>query len=141
MHPGMSPAQRTDTYPTDGFTKFVGMDEVEHPEEGRIEAEIEIDEHHLNEGGVVHGGVLATMLDVVMGSAVVSLIDLEDGEWCATQTLTTDFIRPAIEGTIRAIGEVDRRGSLAANVTGKVVDEEGKIVARATGVWAIRRSG
>lgn len=136
----MAPAQRTDTYPTDGFTKFVGMEEVEHPSEGRIEAEIEVQEHHLNEGGVVHGGVLATMLDVVMGSAVVSLIDLDGGEWCATQTLTTDFIRPTTDGTLRAIGEVDRRGSLAANVTGKVVNEDDEVVARATGVWAIRRS-
>lgn len=137
----MAPAQRTDTYPTDGFTKFVGMEEIELADEGHVEAEIRVDEHHLNEGGVVHGGVLATMLDVVMGSAVVTLIDLEDGEWCATQTLTTDFIRPTTEGTLRAIGNVDRRGTLAANVTGKVVNEDGDVVARATGVWAIRRSG
>lgn len=137
----MAPAQRTDTYPTDGFTKFIGIDEVEHPAEGRIEAEIEVQEHHLNEGGVVHGGALVTLLDVVMGSAVVSMIDLDQGEWCATQTLSTDFIRPALEGSLRAVGTVDRRGSLAANVTGEVFNDDGEIVARASGVWAIRQSG
>lgn len=136
----MTPAQRTDTYPTDRFTKFVGIEEVLLEDEGRIRAEIEIQNHHLNEGGVVHGGLLATLLDVVMGSAVVSTIDLEGGEWCATQSLTTDFIRPGTEGTLYAIGEVDRRGQLAANAIGTVLDEDDRIVARATGVWAIRRS-
>jgi uncharacterized protein (TIGR00369 family) len=136
----MAPAQRTDTWPTDGFTNFVGMDELEVHGEGRVAAEVTVEDHHLNEGGVVHGGVLATMLDVVMGSAVVETIDLEGGEWCATQSLTTDFLRPATDGTLRAVGEVDRRGSLAANVTGEVRDEDDEVLARATGLWAIRRS-
>lgn len=136
----MSPAQRTQTRPTDGFTKFAGMEEIHLLEDDTVEAEVHVDEHHLNEGGVVHGGLLATMLDVVMGSAVVAQIDLEGGQWCATQSLTTDFLAPATEGTLRAIGEVDRRGSLAAYVTGEVRDEDGELLARATGVWAIRRS-
>lgn len=136
----MAPAQRTDTRPTDGFTRFIGIDELHRLEDGTIAAEIEVDEHHLNEGGVVHGGVLATLLDVVMGSAVVAQIDLEGGEWCATQSLTTDFLAPVMDGTVEAIGHVERRGSLTANVTGEVRDDDGELVARATGVWAIRRS-
>jgi uncharacterized protein (TIGR00369 family) len=136
----MTPAQRTETYPTDHFTNFVGIEETHLLEDGRVEAEIEIREEHLNEGGVVHGGLLATALDVVMGSAVVATLDLEGGQWCATQSLTTDFVRPAREGAIRAVGEIDRRGTLAANVSGRVEDGQGRLVARATGVWAIRRS-
>lgn len=110
-------------------------------DDGSVEAEIEIREEHLNEGGVVHGGLLATALDVVMGSAVVATLDLEGGQWCATQSLTTDFLRPVTGGNIRAVGTIDRRGTLAANVSGEVLDEQGQTVARATGVWAIRRSG
>ncbi len=137
----MAPAQRTETYPTDRFTRFVGIEEVHLEGTGRIRAEIQIEDHHLNEGGVVHGGLLSTLLDVVMGSAVVSTIDLEGGEWCATQSLNTDFIRPATEGPLHAVGEVDRRGTLAANATGRVQNQDEEVVARATGVWAIRRSG
>lgn len=136
----MTPAQRTDTYPTDRFTRFVGIEEVLLEDEGRILAEIELEEHHLNEGGVVHGGLLATLLDVVMGSAVVSTLDLDGGEWCATQSLTTDFIRPGTEGTLYAVGEVERRGQLAANAVGRVHSGDDDTIARATGVWAIRRS-
>lgn len=136
----MTPAQRTETYPTDRFTNFVGIEELVLEEDGRIRAEVEVEEHHLNEGGVVHGGLLSTLLDVVMGSAVVSLIDLEAGEWCATQSLNTDFLAPAREGTLSAVGVVDRRGGLAANCTGEVRDADGELVARATGVWAIRQS-
>lgn len=133
-------AQRTDTHPTDGFTRYCGIEETHLLEDGRVEAVIDVREEHLNEGGVVHGGLLATALDVVMGSAVVATLDLEGGEWCATQSLTTDFVRPVTDGTIRAVGEIDRRGSLAANVSGEVLDEEGRVCARATGVWAVRRS-
>ncbi len=136
----MTPAQRTEAYPTDRFTRFVGIEEVLLEDEGRIRAEIKLEDHHFNEGGVVHGGLLATLLDVVMGSAVVSTIDLEGGEWCATQSLTTDFIRPGTEGTLYALGEVDRRGQLAANAVGTVHNEDEDTIARATGVWAIRRS-
>lgn len=136
----MAPAQRTETYPTDRFTNFVGIEEVHLEGEGRITAEVEIEEHHLNEGGVVHGGLLATLLDVVMGSAVVSTIDLDAGEWCATQSLNTDFLNPADEGPLEAVGVVDRRGGLAANCTGEVRGPEGTLLARATGVWAIRQS-
>ncbi|PSG96239.1 hypothetical protein BRD56_11985 [Thermoplasmatales archaeon SW_10_69_26] len=137
----MAPAQRTRTHPTDGFTNYAGIEETHLLADGRVEAEIEVREEHLNEGGVVHGGLLATALDVVMGSAVVATLDLDEGQWCATQSLTTDFLRPVREGEIRAVGEIDRRGSLAANVSGEIHDEEGRVVARATGVWAIRRSG
>lgn len=136
----MAPAQRTRTHPTDGFTRYTGIEETHLLDDGRVEAEIEVREEHLNEGGVVHGGLLATALDVVMGSAVVATLDLEGGQWCATQSLTTDFVRPVRGGRILAIGEIDRRGTLAANVSGHVEDEEGRLVARATGVWAIRRS-
>lgn len=136
----MPPAQRTSTHPTDGFTRHAGIEETHLLDDGRVECEIDVTEEHLNEGGVVHGGLLATALDVVMGSAVVATLDLEGGEWCATQSLTTDFLRPVTGGTFRAVGEIDRRGSMAANVSGEVVDEEGNVCARATGVWAIRRT-
>jgi acyl-coenzyme A thioesterase PaaI-like protein len=52
--------------------------------------------------------------------------------------LNTEFIRPA-RGTLTARGELDRRGGLTAYAMGTVTDEGGKLVARATGIWAIRK--
>lgn len=93
---------------------------------------------HANLGGWIHGGVLAGLLDFALGGAVVAV--LQEGEWCATQSLTTDFLRPGKPGEkLVATARVERRGQLAAFPSGEVCNEEGEVLARATGVWAIRK--
>lgn len=125
--------------PPDGFTSYLGIESFElDPATGEVIAILPTQPHHANTGGVVHGGVLTGLLDCVMGAAVVTT--LAEDEWCATQTLTTDFLRPGTPGgRLVARGRVDRRGKLAAFPSGEVRDEKGEVVARATGVWAIRR--
>lgn len=122
--------------------------------DGKGSVTLEVQPKHLNLGGIVHGGVLASLLDMALGIAVVSTLDRGDDpandtgasdsdvgpdEWCATQSLNTEFLRPASEGTLVAEGHVERRGRTAAFPVGRITDEEGRVVARATGVWAIRR--
>lgn len=119
-----------------GFTNTIGVEGYRLHEDGSVSAELELDEGHLNMGGITHGGVLTTLLDSVMGGTVVRV--LEEDEWCATMQLNTEFIRPA-QGTLRAVGELDRRGGLTAYAIGKILDEDGELVARATGIWAIRK--
>lgn len=122
------------------FAAYVGIEDVE-TKEGECRVALEVEDHHRNLGGVVHGGVLSSLLDFALGAAVVTTLDEEAGEWCATQSLTTDFMRPASEGRLTAVGRVDRRGSSSAYPSGEVRDEEGNVVARATGVWAVRGGG
>jgi uncharacterized protein (TIGR00369 family) len=119
------------------FAEFVGIEDIE-TKEGECRVALEIEDHHLNMGGVVHGGVLSSLLDFALGAAVVTTLDQEEGEWCATQSLTTDFMRPVSEGRLAAVGRVDRRGASSAYPSGEVRDEEGDVVARATGIWAVR---
>lgn len=126
--------QRT---PPDGFTSYLGVDSFDTEREGVVTATLRTRPHHANMGGIVHGGVLTALLDCAMGAAVVTT--LREGEWCATQSLTTDFLRPGQPGgTLVARARVDRRGKLAAFPSGEIVDEQGQVLARATGVWAIR---
>ena len=92
---------------------------------------------HANAGGWIHGGVLSGLLDFALGAAVVAT--LQDDEWTATQSLTTDFLRPGKPGDkLVARARVDRRGKLAAFPSGDVRNEAGEVLARATGVWAVR---
>lgn len=92
---------------------------------------------HANMGGWIHGGVMSGLLDFALGAAVV--VTLGEGEWTATQSLTTDFLRPGKPGErLVARARVDRRGKLAAFPSGEVRNEAGDVLARATGVWAIR---
>lgn len=128
--------EQPDTWPSFGFSKLVGIPDFDLHDDGSVTTEMDVDDHHRNQGGLVHGGMLFTLLDSVMGGAVVRT--LQDDEWCATETINVQFMRPA-EGRVRARGWLERRGRLTAFVTGEVQDvASGKVVARATGVWVVR---
>lgn len=58
-------------------------------------------------GPIVHGGLVATLLDTAMGGACWTL--LEDGETFLTADLHVEFLRSARPGTLRAEGKVVHR--------------------------------
>lgn len=120
----------------DPYGALLGIEGFE-VEEGEISVALPTSARHANMGGWIHGGVLSGLLDFALGAAVVST--LAEGEWCATQSLTTDFLRPGKPGErLVARARVDRRGKLAAFPSGEVVGAQGEVIARATGVWAVR---
>ncbi|HZY92196.1 MAG TPA: PaaI family thioesterase [Thermoplasmata archaeon] len=99
-----------------------------------------VERRHLNINQVVHGGVYATILDTAMGGAVVT--KLAGDEVTATTSLYVEFLRPAREGqTLRARGEVVRRGRHLAFVKGDLTDGEGAALSQAHGTWYIWSQG
>lgn len=120
----------------DSYGALLGISDFRLGEKG-VEVHLPTGPRHANKGGWVHGGVMSGLLDFALGAAVVAT--LEEGEWCATMSLTTDFLRPGRPGErLTARGRVERRGKLAAFPTGEVLGESGEVLARASGVWAIR---
>jgi uncharacterized protein (TIGR00369 family) len=89
--------------------------------------------HHLNMRGVAHGGVITALLDSALGAAVVSSIPSE--WWCATTSMSTQFIAGATSGRLLATGRVVRRGQSVAFATGEIRDPSGSVVATAHGTW------
>lgn len=118
------------------YSHLLGIERFNRTAEG-VEVILPTAGKHANRGGWIHGGVLAGLLDFALGAAVVAT--LKEGEWTATQSLTTDFLRPGKPGErLVAHGRVDRRGGLVAYASGDVRNAHGEVIARATGVWAIR---
>jgi uncharacterized protein (TIGR00369 family) len=99
---------------------------------GRVVFEYEPREEHYNPLGTVHGGILTTVLDTVMGCAVQSLLD--EGVGYATIELKTSFVRPVklATGLLRAEGVVVHGGSRVSTAEAKLVDREGTLHAHAT---------
>jgi uncharacterized protein (TIGR00369 family) len=99
---------------------------------GRVVFEYEPREEHYNPLGAVHGGILTTVLDTVMGCAVQSL--LEEGVGYATIELKASFVRPVrlATGVLRAEGVVVHGGSRVSTAEGKLVDGEGRLYATAS---------
>ena len=85
--------------------------------------------------GIVHGGVLSTMLDEIMGwSAIYSLRRI-----VMTKTMTVDFFKPVyIDDKLRVEGRViEQTSEREAILEGKIYKEDGVLCAQTRGTFAI----
>ena len=106
------------------FNTWLGT-EVVRAADGEAEVRIDLQAHHCNKRGVAHGGVVTALLDTALGAAVISSIPQE--WWCATTSLSTQFIDGSGAGTLVGTGRVLRRGSRIAYAAGEVRDEGGRL--------------
>ena len=88
-----------------------------------------------NSRGEVHGGIMASLLDIAMSQAIRS--DMEPGAVIATISLTLNYIGPG-QGDLVGQGEVVRRGRSTAFAEGKVFDARGELVCTAVGTFKAR---
>lgn len=102
-------------------------------EEGRVEGKMNIEKIHKQQTGLVHGGVIATVADIVSGFAAYSLVSLE--EKVVTGELKISYLRPAVGDVLVAKGWVLKQGRkinfCEAEVFVRTGTEE-KLVAKAT---------
>jgi uncharacterized protein (TIGR00369 family) len=101
-------------------------------EPGRVEFTCAVDESVYNPIGVVHGGLVCTLLDTVVGCAVHTT--LPAGLAYTSIELKVNYLRPvhATSGPLTAVGTVTKPGRRVAFAEGEVVDSAGKVVANAT---------
>lgn len=100
----------------------------------RAEVAMEAGDGHLNPGGTVHGGAIATLIDVAMGRAFGSRI--ADDESPVTIEMKVNFLEPGRPGRLVARAEVLRRGRLFTVVHAEVVQaDDGETVAEAMGTF------
>src|SRR3712207_6281635 len=76
--------------------------------DGQARLEFDAGEEHLNPAGTVHGGVLATLVDTAMGTAVRSATG--DGDVPATSQLTVTYLRPGRPGNLLVTARVRTKG-------------------------------
>lgn len=118
------------------FHRSFGM-EVDDASHGAVTLGWQAQPRHLNLQGLVHGGVLATLLDTAMGLAVRSAI--EPGRRHVTVEMGVHYLRPAHPGRLRAHGRVVRVGRELAFAEADVVDPQDRVLARATGTFSVGR--
>ena len=75
---------------------------------GRVEAELTMGQQHLQQRGFAHGGLTATMADLVAGFAAVTLVPDDHG--VVTSDLKISYLHPGIGTTLKAIGWVLKAG-------------------------------
>ncbi|MCU1501961.1 MAG: thioesterase family protein [Ilumatobacteraceae bacterium] len=101
-------------------------------EVGTVTFTCEPDESMYNPIGTVHGGLVCTLLDSVLGCATQTT--LPAGQAYTSLDITVSYLRPVLasSGTLTAVGRVVKPGSRAAFTEGTVHDSNGKLVATAT---------
>jgi uncharacterized protein (TIGR00369 family) len=111
------------------FTRLLGM-RREFSEGGRARFVIDARPELENVVGAMHGGIVATLLDVAMASAAVSKVDFEST--AVTLSMNCTFMRPG-RGRLTADGHLLCVDDAVALCQASVVDESGSLVARAIG--------
>jgi uncharacterized protein (TIGR00369 family) len=96
----------------------MNMRDVDHPD-ADLAIEMDIHDRVTNPRGALQGGLLATLVDVVAGRAVV---DDSPRETVATADMTIHYLRGVTVGPARATAKVIRRGRTLAVVSVEVTD-------------------
>ncbi len=100
------------------------------PDEGWIRIGFEGKREFCNPAGFVQGGILSAMLDDTMGPAV--FIKTDGRLFTATISMTVNFLSPAKPGPIIGEAKVVQIGKTVAFVEGKLLAEDGTVLATAT---------
>jgi uncharacterized protein (TIGR00369 family) len=109
----------------------LGLD-YERFEDGLAVANLEVRSEHRNPPGICHGGAIFTLADDTMGAAVFGVAPA--GHLPTATAIDIRFTRSARPGDrLRAEARVLTHGSRTAVAESRVTDEEGRLVALATG--------
>ena len=116
------------------FPEVMGT-ELSSTEEGRAVVSLQAEEWHLNASGTVHGGVVATLIDVAMAEALNTMT--EEDEQPFTIEIKVNYMEPAQQGTLTATAQVRKGSKRATIVEAEVVHEDSdEVVAIANGTYA-----
>jgi uncharacterized protein (TIGR00369 family) len=116
-----------------GFAGRLGA-HVEAADDGSARIAFEVTDEHLNPAGTLHGGVLATLVDTAMGTAVRTATG--DDDVPATSQLTVTYLRPGTTGPLSVTARVRTRGE-HLTVCEAEVEQEGRAIGHAVATFAL----
>lgn len=90
----------------------------------------------INPGGMVHGGMLAAMMDELL--AVTMTSTMREGQFNVTLDLGTRFLKGAHTGFIEAHGKVVKRGRSVGFAEGELRNADGEVLARGNATMQIQ---
>jgi len=106
--------------------------EITHDPAGRATSEFHLNALYEGPPGMVHGGVVALIMDQIFGEAAAA-----GGSPGMTGTLTIRYTRPTRLGDCSAEAWVDRVEGLKTFVKGKMLDAKARTTAEAEGVFIL----
>ena len=114
------------------FAKLLGL-EVDSLEPGHAVLSMKMRDDLMRNGGIAHGGAVATLIDSAMAFAIIEL--LGENEHTVTVDITIHYLRPLSEGTARASARVVRAGKRVITVSAELFDHHDKLSATAISTY------
>jgi len=100
-----------------------------------VELELEIEEKHLNYVGIVHGGVLSSLMDQSMGTLVGAI----KGRLGVTTHLNVNFLHAAKAGAIKTYAYPVHETFRSMTCRAEVRDSNDELCCMATGTFRLPR--
>jgi acyl-CoA thioesterase len=120
------------------FHQLLGI-EIVSLDDGLARLRLRIEEKHLRVGGIVHGGVIATLLDAGVGIAAKTTAQDAD---VVTMQLNLNLIRPGRVGDELSVeGRVVHAGRRTAVAQVEIHTADGSLVATGSGTAMFLREG
>ncbi len=111
-------------------TKTLGI-RIMKLSEGRAVLEMNIDRKMHNLSATMHGGIMGDIADAAMGIALATTLKPEED--FTTVEFKMSFLRPHVEGPLRAVGTIAKRGRRISFTEATLTNTEGEIIAKSTG--------
>ena len=114
------------------FARLLGI-ELVAAQDGAVTLRLQVRPDLRQNQGVLHGGVIASLIDTATAFAIVS--QLTEPEKFTTVDLTVNYLRPLKEGSLTAQAHVIRAGRRLLTVTAEVYDDAGNLAAVALSTY------
>lgn len=118
------------------FGRVVGM-EFKIIEPGTVHYFLTINESHLSTPRATHGGVIAAMMDGVLGVAALSKT-VEDNKIVSTVEFKINYLSPSLLGDkLMGVGKIDSQGKRLIITSGDIVctNRNNVLIAKAMGTF------
>lgn len=116
------------------FHQWAGL-ELVSVGEGEAELRLDLQPHHFNPQGIIHGGIITAVADTSIGLALRS--KLRPGLTHRTAQLNVHFLAKVEGGVIVGRGSALHLGQRMGYGEANVLDGEGRLIARATGTFIV----
>ncbi len=118
-----------------GCQNAVGFEVDLSDPDGFARCHLTITENHLNSQGIVHGGIIAILLDVACGNTASAWFDRDEHPVVLTLSLNTSYVSAVSQGRVTAVARPSGGGRKLAYVNGELHAEDGTLIATAAGVF------
>lgn len=124
-------ATHDQTFGTFFLAKLLGL-EISYPDPETCAVEFDLKEFMFNPQGTLHGGIIATVLDISMGHLLKTAIGPG-----MTLEMKTQYLRAARSGRVRAEGKFLKKGKSINYLETRLYDAGRSLLATATSTWQL----